>query len=94
MFNDFVKVLSHAPVDKLIITDIYDVAGREDKKIKKAVNSKKLVEVINKPFVSYLPKEKIINYLKENLKGGEVLIIMGAGDIYDLEKMLINPPCG
>ncbi|PIS39257.1 MAG: UDP-N-acetylmuramate--L-alanine ligase [Candidatus Nealsonbacteria bacterium CG08_land_8_20_14_0_20_38_20] len=84
LWNDFVNVFSSAPVDKIIITDIYDVAGREDKKIKKLVNSKKLVEAINKPFVSYLPKEKIINYLKENLKSGEVVIIMGAGDIYNL----------
>jgi len=31
-----------------------------------------------------LPKEKIINHLKENLKGGEVVILMGAGDIYEI----------
>jgi len=34
--------------------------------------------------VIYLPKEEIIDYLKEGLKGGEVVIIMGAGDIYNL----------
>jgi len=34
--------------------------------------------------VIYLPKEKIKKYLRGNLKGGEILIIMGAGDIYQL----------
>jgi len=94
LFKDFVKVFKKAAtqkwVDKLIITDIYDVAGRENKKIKKKVNSQKLIKAINKSNVIYLPKEKIINYLKNNLEGEEVVIIMGAGDIYNLTLALIN----
>jgi len=54
------------------------------KKIKKIVNSEKLVKTIKKSNVIYLPKAKILNYLKKNLQGSEVLIIMGAGDIYKL----------
>ncbi len=86
LFNDFVRVFKKVPADNIIITDIYDVAGREDKKIKKKVNSEKLVKAINKDSVSYLPKAKISDYLKKNLRGGEVVIIMGAGDIYDITK--------
>ncbi len=103
LFKDFIKVLREATVDKLILTDIYDVAGREEKIIrtspsgrtlkapliiKKEVSSEKLVKIIGKKNVIYLPKEKIINYLKENLRGGEVVIVMGAGDIYDLTLRL------
>ena len=84
LFKDFVKVLRQAPVDKLIITDIFDVAGRENTEIKKKVSSEKLVRAIKKNSVIYLPKEKVIDYLNENLKGGEVVIIMGAGDIYKM----------
>jgi len=84
LFNDFVKTFKKAPIDKLIITDIYDVAGREVRDIEKKVNSKKLIEAIGKPWTIYLPKIKIINYLKKSLKGGEVVIVMGAGDIYKL----------
>ena len=86
LFNDFVKVLKAVPVDKLIVTDIYNVAGREEKIIKKKVSSKKLIKTINKNWAIYLPKEKIINYLKKNLLGGEVVIFMGAGDIYEVDK--------
>jgi len=84
LFNDFVKVFKQAPVDKLIITDIYDVAGREESNIKKKVNSEKLVMAVNKNKVIYLPNEKILDYLKNNIGEIEVLIIMGAGDIYNL----------
>jgi len=90
LFKDFVKVFRGAPVDKLIITDIYDVAGREEKKIKEKVNVPKLVSAVCRNQTSadsqaiYLPKDKITPYLKENLRGGEVVIIMGAGDIYGL----------
>jgi len=84
LFEDFVKALKSAPADKIIITDIYDVAGREEKAIKKKVNSKKLAEKTKKENVIYLPKEKVLNFLEKNLKGNEVVIIMGAGNIYDL----------
>jgi len=84
LFNDFVRVFSSASIDKLIITDIYDVAGREKKKIKEKISSKELVRKIKKDEKAYLPKEKIKDYLKKNLKGGEIVIIMGAGDVYKL----------
>jgi len=88
LFNDFVRSFRKAPVDRLIITDIFDVAGRESEKIKRKVNSQKLVKAINKNSVSYLPKNKIVPYLKKEVKPGEVLIIMGAGDIYQIDKKL------
>jgi len=95
LFKDFVKAFSKAPIDKLIITDIYDVAGREKGKIKEKISAKKLIGAINKQRTIYrahknlcasvyLPKEEIVRYLKKNLKGREVVIIMGAGDIYKL----------
>ncbi|MDI6883269.1 MAG: UDP-N-acetylmuramate--L-alanine ligase [Patescibacteria group bacterium] len=84
LFKEFIKVFQGTGIEKTIITDIFDVAGREEKEIKKKIDSKKLVKKISKPWVIYLPKNKIINYLKKNLKGGEVIIIMGAGDIYKI----------
>jgi len=97
LFNDFVKVFRKAPIDKLIITDIYDVAGREEKKIREKINSKKLVEAINKGRAIYrahkdlcasvyLKKREILGYLRKNLSKNSIVIIMGAGDIYKLCK--------
>lgn len=84
LFRDFVKTFKSAMIDKIIITDIYDVAGREEKKIKKEVNSQKLVRAVNKENVVYLPQKKVLTFLKKNLDKINVLIIMGAGDIYKL----------
>ncbi len=83
LLDDFIAVFKNAPVDKLIITDIYDVAGREEKEIREKISSQKLVEAVSKNSVIYIAKEKIIDFLKQNLKGGEVVIVMGAGNIYD-----------
>ncbi len=84
LFKEFIKAFREAPADNIIITDIYDVAGREEKTIKKETNSEKLVKAINKSSVIYLSKGKIVSHLKKNIKNGEVVIIMGAGDIYKL----------
>jgi len=84
LFKDFVKVFRRVPINNIIITDIYDVAGREEKKISSSVSSEKLVKKIAKKNVKYFPAQKAENYVKERIKNGEMLIIMGAGDIYKL----------
>jgi len=84
LFKDFVKIFKQSSIDKIIITDIYYVAGREEGNIKNKVNSKKLVKAIKKNNVIYLPKENVLGYLKKNLFNYNILLIMGAGDIYKL----------
>jgi len=88
LFDDFVRNFRKAPINRLIITDIFDVTGRESNQIRRKVNSQKLVKAIDKESVSFLPKDKIVPYLKKKVKSGEVLIIMGAGDIYQIDKKL------
>jgi len=90
LFNDFVKVFRQCPIDRLLITDIYSVAGRESAVIKKKVSAEKLVKKVNKNNVVYLPKKEILDYLKKNLQSCDVLIMMGAGDIYELSKKIIK----
>jgi UDP-N-acetylmuramate--alanine ligase len=88
LFKNFVKVLRNAPVDRMIVTDIYDVAGREESRIKDKVSAQKLVKAVKKEKTIYVPKKELSDYLEKNLKSGEVLIVMGAGDIYDLTLSL------
>ncbi len=84
LFKDFVKVFRKVPIDNIIITDIYDVAGREEEKISSSVNSENLVKKINEKNIKYMSLNLAEKFIKENIKNGEVLIIMGAGDIYKL----------
>ncbi|MDO8474507.1 MAG: UDP-N-acetylmuramate--L-alanine ligase [bacterium] len=96
LWKNFVQVLSRLPVDKLVLTDIYDVAGREETSIKKKVSSEKLAEetknykLKTKNFdILYIPTlSKTESYLKQNLQGGEIVMVMGAGDIYNLTLAL------
>ncbi len=79
--------------DKVILTEIYDVAGREEKSIKKKVSGKKLMESLNlKKENKYFVKDfrKIKTFLKEKVEDGDVVVIMGAGDIYKVFDNLIK----
>ncbi|MFH1841554.1 MAG: UDP-N-acetylmuramate--L-alanine ligase [Candidatus Nealsonbacteria bacterium] len=84
LFDDFVKVLKSHPISKVIVTDIYDVPGRESEKISSKVSSKELVKAADNQKVIYLKKEEVIPCIKKEMKKDGVVIIMGAGDIYKL----------
>ncbi|MEK9130457.1 MAG: UDP-N-acetylmuramate--L-alanine ligase [Patescibacteria group bacterium] len=86
LFNDFVK--SFDCVDYLILSEIFDVAGREDKK-NKNISSNDLVQVIKKRLAF---KNKQVLYAKDlnetkklilkNLEPNDLILLIGAGDIY------------
>jgi UDP-N-acetylmuramate--alanine ligase len=88
LFKDFVKVFQNALdkkiIDELIITDIYDVAGREDKKIKLKVSSKKMIEKIGKNSIHLSDLLKTEKYLKTSAQSKDIIMVVGAGDIYKL----------
>ncbi len=95
-FRDFSNILARLPVDKLILSDIYDVPGREESDIKKKVSSQMLMQDIQKrkgkklaETAIWIPTlDEIYNHLQETLQGGEVVMVMGAGSIYDLTVRL------
>ena len=80
LFDDFVEAFGEIAREmQIIITDVYEVAGREIKLQRKGgppraekINSKLLVETINKKYpdanVVYAPKNKLSLYLKNKFK--------------------------
>ena len=80
LWKEFIAVFRQAAgqIDKIFITDIYDVKGREDKKIKAKISSQKLVKAIAKPNARYLALAKI----QGEFMPDAINVIMGAGDIY------------
>ncbi len=84
LFKDFVKLFKGVKINKIIITDIYDVAGRETKNINAKVDSQMLVGKINKKNVRYLPLDMAEAFVHSETGNWDVLIIMGAGDVYKL----------
>lgn len=76
-------------VDKLILTDIY--AARE--KDTGLVNAKMLSDAVVKHGVDsvYIKDfDEIVNYLEGELKEGDLLITMGAGDVYKIGEMFLK----
>ena len=70
LFNDFVKTFRVAKIDKIILTDIYDVAGREVESINKNTSSEKLAGKIKKKNVGYMPMGELEKFIKENIRKG------------------------
>ena len=89
LMKDFVKLFKKVPVNQVIITDIYDVAGREEKKISGEVSAQSLVKKVGKRTVIYLPTKEIPSYMQQRVKRGDVVVVMGAGDIYTLIDRLV-----
>ena len=87
LFADFGKSFSGA--DEIILADIY--AARESKD--KSINSKMLAEEITKNGgkTRYMKSfDKITGFLTENIKKGDVVITMGAGDVYKIGEDLLK----
>lgn len=87
LFGDFIKAFDDA--DAVVLTDIFDVAGRETDKISKKVSSEKLSEGIKKrkKEVYFMGDfKKIPVFLKKRTGAKDILLIMGAGDIYKITQ--------
>jgi len=88
LFDQFVGAFSGA--DLLVMSEIYDVEGRnEDSK----VSANDLVKKISKRGVeTYFATDlaELVVMLKDNLKSNDVLLVMGAGDIYTILPKLIQ----
>ena len=80
LWDEFIRAFDEA--DRVVLTDIYS-AG--EKPIE-GVSSRALVQAIQNRGHEHVEvieeKEKIIQYLLENAKSGDLVITMGAGDIW------------
>lgn len=87
LFDDFVNVLSSA--NNVIVADIY--AARE--KNTYGITSKELAEAISvhNPNAHYLDSfDAIENFILQHAQPGDMLITMGAGDIYYVGEALLQ----
>ncbi len=92
LFNDFVRVLSKLDLDNLILAPIYEVAGRESKLLKAKVSSKKLSETLDsrgEKTISFFNLKDIKRYILESFSG-DIIVFMGAGDIYLLADQMVK----
>ncbi len=96
LFDEFVN--SFKDCDKLILTDVYHVAGRESRINTNALRvtnstkktSKELAEKIGGKAVYVGSLDKALEWLTKNVKAGDVVITMGAGDVTKISDELVK----
>lgn len=88
LFNDFVKTLRMP--DVLILSEIYDVVGREAIEDQN-INSRALLAALNKENAFYGGNlDETERLTREIIKPNDVVIVMGAGSIDKVARRLIN----
>ena len=83
--------LSLSLADLSIVLDIFSSARerKEDFKVN-SLDIEKIAKEYNKNNVAYIRKNKLLNFLAKNLKKGDVVFTMGAGDVYKLKDDIIE----
>ncbi len=103
LFDDFVKIFAQSPAEVIILSEIYDVAGREEKDVTKRVSandlldkiilveSKKLVQGVVTSLYYYASDliETKAKILSE-VQADDVVLILGAGDIDQVARQLVK----
>lgn len=93
LFNDFKK--SFVGVHKLIIIDIYGSArekqgGTSSKELIKAVQTWNKEQGIHQKVVHQTDLVAVEKYLRDDLQNGDLLLFMGAGDIFRVGEKLLK----
>lgn len=86
LLQQFAKSFNYA--DRVIITDIY-ASKREQPD--ESISGQILASEVKKhqPNVTYVPTANLIDYLKADLKPGDALFTLGAGNIYQIHDLLM-----
>ncbi|QJC37678.1 UDP-N-acetylmuramate--L-alanine ligase [Enterobacteriaceae endosymbiont of Donacia bicoloricornis] len=90
LLNKFVQILSK--VDKLFILNTYSAGENIIKKANSEFLTKKIRElgIINPKFINLTDYYDIANNIYLKLKGNEILIFQGAGNINNISSLLIS----
>ena len=86
LFEEFKKALAKA--DKVVVTDVYT---RRESGVTKP-SGKDLALAIGGPKATYVGGEliNVANFLARNISKNDVLLIMGAGDVYQVSDLLLQ----
>jgi len=73
--------------DKIIITPIFRSRDQEDF----GISGESVVKVVRKKDIQYLDSfDKIVRLVKEGVRPKDIVIVMGAGQSYDLSRQILN----
>ena len=85
--KEFVETFKTIPIDEVILVDIF--AARQENT--ENIESKDIVTQVEKDSVKYIGDfEATAGYLTSNVGVGDIVVVMGAGDVYKLSILLLN----
>ena len=87
LFEDFSN--SFYDMDNLILADIY-AAREKDTGIISSIMLGNRIREKNVNCINFHSFEEIVDYLKNNLKAGDMLLTMGAGDVFKIGEMYLK----
>jgi UDP-N-acetylmuramate--alanine ligase len=89
LFDEFVEVFSQSSLDFLIVTDIF-AAREEDTGLIHAKDLAGAVSGKQKEARYSGSLEDVIEFLFKQVAGGDVVVVMGAGDVYKVTEKLME----
>ncbi len=87
LFKDFASSFDKA--DKIIITDIYAAREKDTGEVSPKDLSKEICKY-NKDSQYISDFNEIAKYIKDNIEPGDVVLTMGAGDVYKVGEILLD----
>ncbi|WP_406543289.1 UDP-N-acetylmuramate--L-alanine ligase [Clostridium ljungdahlii] len=87
LFKEFTEAFDN--VDELILANIYPAREKDTGKVSSAMLSKEIAKRgIKSTNISDF--KSIVDYLKSNLKDGNILLTVGAGDVFNVGEMYLS----
>lgn len=87
-FNDFAKILSKTDIP--VLADIYAAREIDDGSISSEMLSREITEKYGKKSYYFNNFDKITDFITENAQNDDIIIIMGAGNIVNITKEIIQ----
>ncbi len=89
LLDDFAKSFKDA--DKVIVLDIYGSAREQKGSVSSSDLVDKIKETEKNKEILYIPTLKEVeDYLKANIERDDIIVLMGAGDVFRIGEALIN----
>src|SRR5581483_9219235 len=87
LLNEFAATLGLT--DELVLTDIYAASEKMSDGVGISALLEKLQATLGER-VTFLKKEDILKYVQDHARSGDMVIFLGAGDIYHLSDDLVK----
>lgn len=93
LFADFASSFKEA--DKVIITSVFSVPGRERERASDKTRSRASVKTGQDlaraiPDAEFVPIKKLASYIKKTARSNQVILMIGAGDIYKVNGAIFT----